>query len=59
MPRPSCAWREQCDRRGAALAVFPELGLSGYAIGDLLQQDTLLDAVEQAAGHAASPARPG
>jgi NAD+ synthase (glutamine-hydrolysing) len=32
-----------------ALAVFPELGLSGYAISDLLQQTVLLDAVEAAA----------
>ena len=28
--------------------VFPELGLSAYAIDDLLFQDALLDAVEQA-----------
>jgi NAD+ synthase (glutamine-hydrolysing) len=32
-----------------ALAVFPELGLSGYSIEDLLLQDALLDAVERAA----------
>ena len=31
-----------------ALAVFPELAVSGYAIDDLLLQDALLDAVEQA-----------
>jgi NAD+ synthase (glutamine-hydrolysing) len=31
---------------GCALMVFPELGLSGYAIDDLLLQDTLLEAVE-------------
>jgi NAD+ synthase (glutamine-hydrolysing) len=37
-----------CHKRGVALAVFPELGVSGYAIGDLLQQFTLLDAVEAA-----------
>ncbi|MCO6419422.1 NAD(+) synthase [Siccirubricoccus sp. KC 17139] len=36
----------ECDRRGAAVAVFPELALSGYAIDDLLLQDTVLDAVE-------------
>jgi NAD+ synthase (glutamine-hydrolysing) len=30
----------------AAVAVFPELGISAYAIDDLLQQDALLDAVE-------------
>ena len=34
--------------RGAALAVFPELALSAYAIDDLLLQDPLLDAVEVA-----------
>ena len=38
----------QCHDRGAALAVFPELGISGYAISDLLHQSTLLDAVEGA-----------
>jgi NAD+ synthase (glutamine-hydrolysing) len=37
-----------CDHEGVALAVFPELGLSGYSIEDLLLQDTLLDAVERA-----------
>jgi len=39
-------------RRGnelnAALMVFPELGLSAYAIDDLLFQDALIAAVEQA-----------
>ncbi|CAN5470147.1 NAD(+) synthase [soil metagenome] len=30
---------------GAAIAVFPELGLTGYAIDDLLLQDPVLDAV--------------
>ena len=37
-----------CHDQGVALAVFPELGLSGYAISDLLQQTALLDAVETA-----------
>jgi NAD+ synthase (glutamine-hydrolysing) len=41
---------EYCDRQAVAVAVFPELGLSGYAISDLLQQSTLLDAVEAAIG---------
>ena len=41
-------WRVRAMRRGAALAVFPELGVSGYAISDLLHQSVLLDAVEQA-----------
>lgn len=39
---------EDCHRQSVAVAVFPELGLSGYAISDLLQQVTLLDAVEAA-----------
>jgi len=42
------ALARDCDARGAALAVFPELGLSGYAIEDLLLQSTVLDAVEAA-----------
>ena len=41
---------EYCDQQAVALAVFPELGLSGYAISDLLQQTTLLEAVEAAIG---------
>ncbi len=39
---------KECDRQGVALVVFPELGLSSYAIGDLLQQSALLDGVERA-----------
>ena len=39
-----------CDRRSVALAVFPELCVSGYSIGDLLQQRAVLDAVETAIG---------
>jgi NAD+ synthase (glutamine-hydrolysing) len=35
---------------GVAVIVFPELGLTGYTIDDLLQQDVLLDAVEAAIG---------
>jgi NAD+ synthase (glutamine-hydrolysing) len=37
-----------CNESGVALAVFPELCLSGYAIDDLLLQDALLDGVEKA-----------
>jgi NAD+ synthase (glutamine-hydrolysing) len=33
------------DQEGAALLVFPELGVSAYAIDDLLFQDAVLDAV--------------
>ena len=35
------------DKARAAIMVFPELGLSSYAIEDLLLQDALLDEVEQ------------
>ncbi|WP_127092122.1 NAD(+) synthase [Aquabacter cavernae] len=35
---------------GVAILLFPELGLSSYAIDDLLFQDVLLDAVEAALG---------
>jgi NAD+ synthase (glutamine-hydrolysing) len=38
----------ECHDEGVALAVFPELTLSGYSIEDILLQDTLLDAVEVA-----------
>ncbi|CAM2817968.1 NAD(+) synthase [Mycobacterium intermedium] len=36
-----------CHKEGVALAVFPELTLTGYSIEDILLQDTLLDAVER------------
>jgi len=42
------AMARTADARAAALAVFPELSVSGYAIDDLLLQDPLLDAVEAA-----------
>lgn len=37
-----------CAAEGVALAVFPELTLSGYSIEDILLQDALLDAVQEA-----------
>ena len=37
-----------CHDDNVALAVFPELTLSGYSIEDILLQDALLDAVEDA-----------
>jgi NAD+ synthase (glutamine-hydrolysing) len=37
-----------CHADGVGVAVFPELTLSGYSIEDILLQDTLLDAVEEA-----------
>lgn len=35
----------ECHDEGVAVAVFPELCLSGYAIEDLVMQDVVLDAV--------------
>ncbi len=35
----------ECDEQGVAVALFPELGLCGYSIEDLLMQDVLLDDV--------------
>ncbi|WP_345017502.1 NAD(+) synthase [Streptomyces shaanxiensis] len=37
-----------CAQEGVAVAVFPELGLTGYSIEDLLLQDPVLDEVEEA-----------
>ncbi|MCG8152619.1 NAD(+) synthase, partial [Pimelobacter simplex] len=34
-----------CHDEGVAVAVFPELGLTGYAVDDLFLQDVLLEAV--------------
>ncbi|MBV1703991.1 MAG: NAD(+) synthase [Hyphomicrobiales bacterium] len=41
---------EEAHARDAALVLFPELGLSGYSLDDLLHQSALLDAVERALG---------
>lgn len=38
------AMAQECHDNGVAVAVFPELCLTGYAIDDLLLQDTLLEA---------------
>ncbi len=45
------------DTRNADLMLFPELGLSAYAIDDLLLQDALLDAVETAIGRLVEASR--
>jgi NAD+ synthase (glutamine-hydrolysing) len=42
------AQARECHDEGVAVAVFPELCLSGYSIEDLLLQDTLLSAVDEA-----------
>ncbi|AFM18166.1 NAD synthase [Mycolicibacterium chubuense NBB4] len=38
----------ECHDDNVALAVFPELTLSGYSIEDIVMQDALLEAVEEA-----------
>ena len=37
----------RCSEQGVAVALFPELSMSGYALDDLLGQDAVLDAVHQ------------
>ncbi|QWW19190.1 NAD(+) synthase [Schaalia sp. 19OD2882] len=41
---------KECHDKAVAVAVFPELCLSGYSIEDLLLQDVLLDEVDAAIG---------
>ena len=48
--RTVVAVARECHDDGVAVAVFPELCLSGYSIEDLLLQDTLLNAVQEAIG---------
>jgi NAD+ synthase (glutamine-hydrolysing) len=51
----------QADAASAAVALFPELGISAYAIDDLLLQQTLLEAVERQIARlveASAPLRP-
>ena len=45
------------DSRKIALMIFPELGISAYAIDDLLFQDALLDRVETALADIAAASR--
>ena len=44
------ALAHDADEQGAAVVVFPELGLSAYAIDDLLHQQALTDQVLEALG---------
>ena len=50
------AAREAHDE-GAAVAVFPELCLTGYAIDDLVMQDVVLDATRTAIADIAAASR--
>jgi NAD+ synthase (glutamine-hydrolysing) len=42
------ALAERADEQGAQIAVFPELGLTGYTAGDLFHQQLLLDRATEA-----------
>ncbi len=48
MPRPCSRRRASAAADAVAVAVFPELCLTGYSIDDLVMQDAVLDAVETA-----------
>jgi NAD+ synthase (glutamine-hydrolysing) len=43
----------ECSEEGVAVALFPELCLTGYSIEDLLHQDAVLEEVEAAVGEIA------
>jgi NAD+ synthase (glutamine-hydrolysing) len=44
----------RCSEQGVAVALFPELSMTGYAIDDLLGQQALLEAVQVALGELAA-----
>ena len=46
--RTVLAQARECHEEGVAVAIFPELALSGYSADDLFLQDTLLAAVDEA-----------
>jgi NAD+ synthase (glutamine-hydrolysing) len=46
-----------CHEEGVAVAIFPELCLTGYSIEDLVLQDPVLDAVRQAIATVAEASR--
>src|ERR1044071_4316765 len=48
---------QQGAQRNVDLMLFPELGISAYAIDDLLLQDALLTAVDTAIGRLAEASR--
>ncbi len=41
-------WLERCHEQGVAVAVFPELGLTGYTLEDLFFQQAVLTGAEEA-----------
>ena len=56
--RAVLAQAKECHDNAVAVAVFPELCLTGYAIDDLLLQDTLLEAAHEAHRTRSSAAAP-
>ena len=50
MSRARSTWRARRTRGAASLVLFPELGISAYAIDDLLQQNALARRREAAIG---------
>ena len=55
--RAARAMMQQADAAGAGLLVLPELGITGYSIEDLLHQQVVLDAVEDALSTLAKASR--
>jgi NAD+ synthase (glutamine-hydrolysing) len=51
------ALARRASELGAAVALFPELGISAYTAGDLFHQDALLDAVRHAVAHIVEESR--
>ncbi|KRE09309.1 NAD synthetase [Bosea sp. Root381] len=47
----------RAEEQGASIVLFPELGLSAYAIDDLLMQGALLEAVQAALGELVEASR--
>ncbi|MBA5726253.1 NAD(+) synthase [Bombella favorum] len=41
-------WLERCHSQGVAVAVFPELGLTGYTLEDIFFQQVVLEGAQQA-----------
>lgn len=55
--RESLNLMRRSAENGVAIAVFPELGLSGYTCADLFQQERLLAGVEEAAAELIAASR--
>jgi NAD+ synthase (glutamine-hydrolysing) len=51
------AQARECHDDGVAVAIFPELCLTGYSVDDLFLQDTLLEAVHSAIGELVEASR--